>query len=158
MVITCCWLFLLVNRRCVRSGVRGPCRVCCGQDRRRRFIQYTLVCGFLVASMLFLTVVFWKTTCYTVMVLYCTRVHQLDVYCHSTVLLLFWILSCLRVKENVIVWLLLFGCFRVKLRGSAWVGFLRQFQILGWAGGFLWLVGIHKCIKDLVGGDSYVVV
>ena len=61
---------------------------------------------------------FEKTTCYTVMVLYCTRVHQLDVYCHSTVLLLFWILSYLRVKENVIVWLLLFGCFHVKLRGS----------------------------------------
>ena len=37
------------------------------------------------------------------MVLYCTRVHQLDVqvYCHSTVLLLFWILTYLRVKENV---------------------------------------------------------
>ena len=51
------------------------------------------------------------------MVLYCTRVHQLDVYCHYTVLLLFWILSYLRVKENVIVWLLLFGRFRVKIRG-----------------------------------------
>jgi len=41
-----------------------------------------------------------------------------DLYCHSTVLLLFWILSYFRVKENVIVWLLLFGRFRVKLRGS----------------------------------------
>ena len=54
--------------------------------------------GVLVARMLLLTVVFWKATCYTVMVLFCTRVHQLDVYCHSTVLLLFWILSYLRVK------------------------------------------------------------
>ena len=26
-----CWVCLLSNRRCVRSGVRGPCRVCCGQ-------------------------------------------------------------------------------------------------------------------------------
>ena len=122
---------LKVNRRCVRSGVRSPC-VCYGQDWRRRCIQYALVCGYLVARMLLLTVFFfWKATCYTVMVLYCTRVHQLDVYCHSTVLLLFWILSYLRVKETVIVWLILFGCFRVKLRGSVWVGFLRQFQILG---------------------------
>jgi len=32
--------------------------------------------------------------------------------------LLFWILSYLRVKENVIVWFLLFCLFRVKLRGS----------------------------------------
>ena len=60
---------------------------------------------------------FEKTKCYTVMVLYCTRVHQLDVYCHSTVLLLFWILYYLCMKENVIVWLLLFGRFRVKLKG-----------------------------------------
>ena len=59
-----------------------------------------------------------KTTCYTVMVLYCARVHQLDVYCHSTVLLLFWILSYFRVKENVVVWLLLFGRFRVKVKVS----------------------------------------
>jgi hypothetical protein len=124
---------VLVNRRCVRGGARGPCLVCCGQDRRQSCVQYTLVCGFLVTRMLLLTAVFWKTTCYTVMVLYCTRVHQLDVYCHSTVLLLFWILSYLRVKENVIVWLFLCGRFRIKLRGSVWVGFLRQFQILWWA-------------------------
>jgi len=51
-------------------------------------------------------------------------------------ILLFWILSYLRVKEIVIVWLLLFGRFRVKLRGSVCVGFLRQFQILGQTGGF----------------------
>jgi len=59
-----------------------------------------------------------KTMGYTVMVLYCTRVHQLDVYCHCTVLLLLWILSYFRVKKNVIVCLLLFGRFCVKLRGS----------------------------------------
>ena len=151
MVLTCCWVCLLVNRRCVRSGVRGPCLVCCGQDRRRRCIQYALVCGFLlartrmwnnantwviiewylhVAAYVCLLIVgvcvvvcvvlvvcaavktgvedasnmllcagsllrvccFWprffeKTTCYTVMVLYCTQVHQLGVYCHSTVIL-----------------------------------------------------------------------
>ena len=71
----------------------------------------------LCVRILLLTVFFFLTTCYTVMVLFRTRVHQLDIYCHSTVLLLFWILSYLRVKENVIVWLLLFGRFRVKLRG-----------------------------------------
>ena len=51
------------------------------------------------------------------MVLYCTRAHQLDVYCRYTVLLFFWVLPYLCMKENVIVWLLLFGRFLVKLRG-----------------------------------------
>ena len=84
--------------------------------------------------------------------LYCTRVHQLDVYCHYIDLLLFWDPFYFCVKENVIVWLLLFGRFRVKIRGSVCVGLLRHFQILGWA------VGFHMCVKDPVGGDSYVVI
>jgi len=54
--------------------------------------------------------------CYTVMILYCTQVHQVDVYCHSTILLLFWILFYLCVKENVIVLLLLFGHYRITYR------------------------------------------
>ena len=43
---------LLSRRRCVHSGVHGPCLVYCGQGRCQRSVKYTLVCGFLVACML----------------------------------------------------------------------------------------------------------
>ena len=77
-----------------------------------------LCAGFLVARLLLLAVVFFLNY-----VLHCHgfvlhTVHQLAVYCHYTVLLLFWILSHLCAKENVIIMLFLFGHFRVKLRGS----------------------------------------
>ena len=64
---------------------------------------------------------------------------------------LFWILSYLCVKENVIVWLLIFGRFHVILRGSVWVGFLRHFQILGRAGGFCVWWGFTSVSKILLG-------
>jgi hypothetical protein len=95
---------VLCVRAAVKTGVEdvsnmllcaGSClRVCCFD--RDFFKNYVLHChGFVLHT-----------------------VHQIAVYCHYTVLLLFWILSYLCAKENVIVWLFLFGRFRVKLRGS----------------------------------------
>jgi len=48
---------------------------------------------------------------------------------------------------------------RVRIRGSICVGVSGIVWELGaCGGGVLWLVGFQKCAKDLVGGDSRVII
>ena len=55
------------------------------------------------------------------------------------------------MKENVIVWLIRFGRFHVKLRGSIRVGFPGQFHILGRAEVFYDWWGFTSVSKILLG-------
>ena len=58
-------------------------------------------------------------------------VHQIAVYCHYTVLLLFWILSYLSVKENVIVWLLILAVSMSNLEVVSELVFCGSFRFWG---------------------------